>query len=45
MGNGHGQAWRYVCMYRASPPPPLENVILTRWPAAHVDWNGNEVLL
>jgi len=24
---------------------PLENVILTRWPAAEVDWNGEEVIL
>ena len=25
--------------------PPLENVLLTRWPAAAVDWNGHEVIL
>jgi len=25
--------------------PPLENVLLTRWPAASLDWNGNEVIL
>jgi len=34
----------------AAPPdyhlvPPLENVLLTRWPAAAVDWNGHEVIL
>jgi len=29
----------------APHPAPLENVILTRWPAANVDWNGDEVLL
>ena len=34
----------------APPPeyhlvPPLENVLLTRWPAAAVDWNGHEVIL
>ena len=26
-------------------PPPLELVILSRWPAAAVDWNGEEVIL
>ena len=25
--------------------PPLENVLLTRWPAAAIDWNGHEVIL
>lgn len=25
--------------------PPLETVILTRWPAAEIDWNGEEVIL
>ena len=34
----------------APPPdyhlvPPLENVLLTRWPAAALDWNGHEVIL
>jgi len=24
---------------------PLENVILTRWPGAQIDWNGEEVIL
>lgn len=24
---------------------PLEAVILTRWPAAQVDWNGEEIIL
>jgi hypothetical protein len=39
---------RLTIRRRAGPPPahppPLENVILTRWPAAHVDWNGADVL-
>ena len=26
-------------------PPPLEVVILSRWPGAQVDWNGEEVIL
>mmetsp|Transcript_42361 Transcript_42361/g.117206 ORF Transcript_42361/g.117206 Transcript_42361/m.117206 type:complete len:360 (-) Transcript_42361:342-1421(-) len=25
--------------------PPLENVILTRWPGGEVDWNGEEIIL
>lgn len=25
--------------------PPLERVIRTRWPRAHIDWNGSEPLL
>ena len=25
--------------------PPLENVVLTRWPDAEVDWNGEEIIL
>ena len=25
--------------------PPLESVLLTRWPAASIDWNGEEVIL
>ena len=24
---------------------PLKQVILTRWPAAEVDWNGEDVIL
>jgi hypothetical protein len=40
---------RLTIRRRAGPPTahplPLENVILTRWPAAQVDWNGADVLL
>jgi len=25
--------------------PPLENVILTRWPDAEISWNGEEIIL
>jgi len=43
------EAVRLTIRRRTGPPPahpvPLENVVLTRWPAADVDWNGSEVLL
>jgi hypothetical protein len=32
-------------MTGAAHVAPLESVILTRWPAAQIDWNGEEVIL
>ena len=39
-----------LTLHRAAAPgpehaPPLELVIKTRWPAAEIDWNGEEVIL
>ena len=39
-----------LTLHRAVGPgpdhaPPLELVIKTRWPAAEIDWNGEEVIL
>jgi len=31
--------------HAAAHVSPLEQVILTRWPAATIDWNGEEIIL